>query len=228
VRLVRQGALRHIAGGRFRQPSSSSAQAEAKVKKVDPRKDGLDVGFGEFAITLEARAIRPGPVTFVVHNGGKLVHGFEMKAGGEDGHSRHGGGDDEFKIEAPTFGPDDTVRIKANLPVGTYEIECYVANHEALGMKTTLVVREDAPLVRPTTAAPIAFDPTTTKVQAGTTVEWTNSDPTEHTVTAQDGSFGSEPLASGKGFRVTFGQAGSFAYYCAIHPTMTGTIQVTS
>jgi plastocyanin len=215
---------------------SSDAQAGANVKRIDPRKDGLDVGFGEFAITLEAKAIRPGPVTLVIHNGGKLVHGFEMKAEGEGGsHSGHGGGGDEFKLEAPTFGPDDTIRIKANLPVGTYEIECYVANHEALGMKTTLVVRKDAPLVQSTAAAPgevlirgFSFDPTATTVQAGATVEWTNSDPTEHTVTAKDGSFGSEPLASGKGFRVTFDQAGSFAYYCAIHPTMTGTIQVTA
>jgi plastocyanin len=215
-------------------PSSSPAQASARGKPVDPRKAGLDVGFGEFAITLEAKAIKPGPVTLVIHNGGKLVHGFEMKAEDEGGHSGHGRGGDEFKVEAPTFGPDDTIRIKANLPLGTYEIECYVADHEALGMRTTLVVRQDAPLVRPKAAAPgevliqgFAFDPTTTKVQAGTTVDWKNGDQTEHTVTATDGSFSSEPLAGGQGFRVRFDQAGSFAYYCAIHPTMTGTIQVT-
>jgi plastocyanin len=214
---------------------SPSAQAQAQMKKIDPRKDGLEVGFGEFAITLEARDIRPGAVTLVIHNGGRLVHGFEMKAEDQDGHGGHGGGGDEFKLEAPTFGPDGTIRIKANLAVGTYEIECYVANHETLGMRTTLVVRRDAPLVRPTASAPgdvsiegFAFSPAITEVRAGTTVEWTNNDPTEHTVTARNGSFGSEPLASGEGFRVTFDQPGSFAYSCAIHPTMTGTIQVAS
>jgi plastocyanin len=46
--------------------------------------------------------------------------------------------------------------------------------------------------------------------------------------TAKDGSFSSEPLVGGKGFRVMFDHAGNFAYYCAIHPTMTGTIQVTA
>ena len=214
----------------------ASTPADATSTRIDPRKDGLEVGFGEFAITLEAKAIRPGPVTLVVHNGGKLVHGFEMKSEGEGGsHRGHGGGGDEFKLEEPTFGPDDTIRIKANLPVGTYELECYVANHEALGMRAILVVRKDAPLVRQQTAAPgeviiegFSFDPGTVDVATGTTVQWTNEDPTQHTVTAKDGSFSSEPLPNGKGYRVTFDRAGTFAYYCAIHPTMTGTIEVTS
>jgi plastocyanin len=212
-------------------PSPSAVPQTKDAKPIDPRKDGFDIGFGEFAITLEAKAIRPGRVTLVVHNGGTLVHGFEMKS--EDGdHSGHGGGDG-FKLEEPTFGPDDTIRIEANLPAGVYEIECYVANHESLGMRTTLTVRADAPLVRPTPAEPdqvliegFAFDPGTITVTPGTTVTWTNQDPTEHTVTAKDGSFTSEPLPSGKGYRVTFDQAGTFAYTCAIHPTMTGTIEV--
>jgi plastocyanin len=212
-----------------------SAQVQGKVKPIDPRQGGLDVGFGEFAITLEAKAIRPGPVTLVVHNGGKLVHGFEMKAEGEGGSDRgHGGRDDEVKLEAATFAPDDTIRIKANLPAGVYEIECYIANHDALGMRTTLVVRKDAPLVRPETVEPgsvviqgFAFTPGTVDVHAGTTVEWTNADPTEHTVTAKDGSFTSEPLPTGKGYRVTFDRTGTFAYTCAIHLTMSGTVRVT-
>jgi plastocyanin len=214
-------------------PSATTVPAAKAAKPIDPRKGGFEIGFGEFAITLEAKAIRPGHVTLVVHNGGTLVHGFEMKAEGEGGHSGHGGGGDEFKLEEPTFGPDDTIRIEANLPAGVYEIECYVANHESLGMRATLTVRADAPLVRPTPAEPdqvliegFAFDPGTITVTPGTTVTWTNEDPTEHTVTAKDGSFTSEPLPSGKGYRVTFDQAGTFAYTCAIHPTMTGTIEV--
>jgi plastocyanin len=213
-------------------PSATFSTTKPKpAKPVDPRTDGFDVAFGEFAITLEADAIRPGQVTLVVHNGGTLVHGFEMKAEGE--HGGHGSEGDRFKLEEPTFGPDDTIRIEANLPAGVYEIECYVANHDALGMRTTLVVREDAPFVRPAPAEPdqvliegFAFDPGTITVMAGTTVTWTNQDPTEHTVTAKDGSFTSEPLTSGKGYRVTFDRAGTFVYACAIHPTMAGTIEV--
>jgi len=229
-------APRSISGGSAT-PSVATPTPTAKAESapVDPRKGGLEVGFGEFAITLEAKTIRPGPVTFVVHNGGKLIHGFEMKQEDEGGHGGHGGGDDRFKVEAPRFGPDDTIRIKANLPEGVYEIECYVANHEALGMRTTLVVRKGAPLVKPAQAAAgtvvikgFAFDPGTISVEAGTKVTWKNEDPAAHTVTAKDGSFDSKPLPSGKGFVVTFGSQGSFSYHCVIHPAMTGTVNVTA
>jgi plastocyanin len=221
-------------------PSPSASRQSEPVetgsvasRPIDPRSGGFDVGFGEFAITLEAKAIRPGRVTLVVRNGGKLVHGFEMKQENEGGHHGHGGGDDRFKLEQPTFGPGDTIRIKATLPAGVYEIECYVANHEALGMRATLRVTPDAPLVEPTTAAAntvairgFAFGPSTVAVDHGESVTWTNHDPTEHTVTAADGSFTSQPLASGKGYRVTFGRAGTVSYFCAIHPSMKGTITV--
>jgi plastocyanin len=213
----------------------ASPRSAVAAKPEDPRAGGLEVGFGEFAIVLEATAIRPGRVTFVVHNGGKLVHGFEMKSEDGRGHSGHGGGGDRFKVEAPTFGPDDTIRIEANLPAGVYEIECYVANHEELGMRTTLRVSPDAPLVRPMPTAKnevaiqgFAFDPGTVTVSKGAEIKWTNADPTEHTVTAANGSFASEPLPSGTGFVVTFGRAGTFGYTCAIHPSMEGTVRVTA
>src|SRR5687767_10970451 len=65
-------------------PETTAGSPVAAPARVDPREDGFEVGFGEFAVTLEAAAIRPGPVTFVVHNGGELVHGFEMAIEGED------------------------------------------------------------------------------------------------------------------------------------------------
>lgn len=71
-----------------------------------------------------------------------------------------------------------------------------------------------------------AFQPGSLEVAAGTTVTWTNDDPAPHTVTAADGSFDSGTLASGATFSQVFDQAGTFAYACAIHPTMTGTIIV--
>jgi len=71
-----------------------------------------------------------------------------------------------------------------------------------------------------------AFQPGSLEVAAGTTVTWTNDDPTQHTVTAGDGSFDSGALASGATFSHTFDASGTFAYACAIHPTMTGTVVV--
>jgi plastocyanin len=193
----------------------------------------LEVGFGEFAITLEADAIRPGRVTFVIHNAGALTHGFEMRIEGDGSGS--GGGVDRFKVETETFRSGDTIRVEANLVEGRYEIECFVADHDDRGMRTLLEVRDDAPLVTPAPAsaepgtgriAGFAFVPAAIEVPLGGQVTWTNEDPAPHTVSAEDGSFGSDQLDPGAIFQATFDRAGTFAYLCQIHPTMTGSVIV--
>jgi hypothetical protein len=61
--------------------STTGSSTSLATRRVDPRRGGLDVGFGEFAITLEAGEIRPGPVTFVIRNGGRLVHASRSRSG---------------------------------------------------------------------------------------------------------------------------------------------------
>ena len=87
-----------------------------------------------------------------------------------------------------------------------------------------------------TTAAPggsqvtiqsFAFSPAELTVPVGTTVTWTNSDSTNHTVTSDDAVFESATLAQGDTFEFTFTQAGEFPYHCSLHPSMTATIIVT-
>ena len=72
-----------------------------------------------------------------------------------------------------------------------------------------------------------AFQPATLTVPAGTTVTWTNAGSAPHTVTADDGSFDSGQLDSGATFQQTFDTAGTFSYFCAIHPRMQATVIVT-
>ncbi len=73
-----------------------------------------------------------------------------------------------------------------------------------------------------------AFAPATITVKAGDKVTWTNKDSTAHTVTSDDGRFASSgTLSQNQTYTVTFGTAGTFAYHCSIHPTMTGTVTVT-
>lgn len=74
----------------------------------------------------------------------------------------------------------------------------------------------------------MAFNPSTITVAAGTTITWTNKDATGHTVTSKDGKFvGSGTLGTGGVFTYTFSTAGTYDYYCMIHPLyMTGTVIV--
>jgi len=209
--------------------STATVASRSPAAAIDPRSDGLDVAFGEFAITLEAAVIRPGPVTLIVRNAGHLTHGLEMKIEGS------GSGRDRKTIETRTFRSGETLRVEANLPPGVYEIECYVADHAAKGMRTSLEVRADAPLVTvaPGTAVPgtarivqFAFVAASLDVPAGTRVTWLNDDPAPHTVTADGGAFDSRQLDPGASFSVVLDTPGTFAYHCEIHPTMVGTVLV--
>jgi YVTN family beta-propeller protein len=60
----------------------------------------------------------------------------------------------------------------------------------------------------------------------GQAVRWTNTDPVPHTVSGDDGTWGSGDIAAGKSYSVTFLSAGTFPYHCGIHPAMQGTVVV--
>lgn len=70
------------------------------------------------------------------------------------------------------------------------------------------------------------FDPDPIEVEAGDEVTWTNEDSAPHTATADDGSFDTGTLDKGKAATVKFEAAGTFPYFCEIHPTMHGTVEV--
>ena len=77
------------------------------------------------------------------------------------------------------------------------------------------------------------FVPETLTVSKGTTVTWTNEDSTLHTVTSgspEAGNSGTEfdssYLAAGKTFQHPFNTAGTFDYYCTLHPFMKGKVVV--
>jgi plastocyanin len=70
------------------------------------------------------------------------------------------------------------------------------------------------------------FTPADITVARGTTVTWTNHDDVQHTVTASDSSFGSSAIETEGSFSFAFAEPGSFSYFCAIHPFMTGRVTV--
>ena len=84
-----------------------------------------------------------------------------------------------------------------------------------------------APGAEAVSIAGFAFAPQVITVRVGTRVTWTNLQPAiEHTVTADGGSFGSDPLATGTAFSRVFTIVGTYAYHCSIHTDMTGTVNV--
>ncbi len=71
------------------------------------------------------------------------------------------------------------------------------------------------------------YDPDPVVVQAGGKVTWQNEDTAPHTATADDGSFDTGTLEQGKLKSESFKDPGTFTYFCEIHPTMKGTVEVT-
>lgn len=72
-----------------------------------------------------------------------------------------------------------------------------------------------------------SFIPSSITIAAGATVVWENTSPIPHTVTAEDGSYDAGVLQPGQTFSQTFPEAGTYRFFCQIHPdTMRGTITV--
>jgi plastocyanin len=73
------------------------------------------------------------------------------------------------------------------------------------------------------------FSPDTLTVPLGTQVTWENRDDIPHTVTSDDKTtFASSLLDTGDTFSFTFNAAGTFAYFCSVHPMMTAKVIVQS
>ena len=71
-----------------------------------------------------------------------------------------------------------------------------------------------------------SFGPATLTVAVGTTVTWTNRDDIPHTIVSTDKTFKSKVLDTDEKFSFTFDKAGTYPYFCSIHPKMTGSVVV--
>src|ERR1700675_686016 len=73
-----------------------------------------------------------------------------------------------------------------------------------------------------------SFGPVTLTVPVGATITWINRDDIPHTVVSTDDSkrFKSKMLDTNEKFSFTFSKAGTYPYFCSIHPKMTGKVIV--
>jgi len=79
---------------------------------------------------------------------------------------------------------------------------------------------------------PDCFIPSPVVITVGGTVTWENTDTAAHTSSSgtpaggPDGVFDSSLIMTGASFSHTFDSAGTFDYFCMVHPWMTGTVIV--
>jgi len=71
----------------------------------------------------------------------------------------------------------------------------------------------------------LAFSPPEIQAKVGDTIEWVNGDFVDHTATAKTGEW-EVTIGAGKSAQLQLTHAGLLAYFCRIHPNMTGTIHV--
>lgn len=69
-----------------------------------------------------------------------------------------------------------------------------------------------------------AFAPTPVNVNVGDTVRWTNDDGVAHNVSGLATPSGNFVTGS---FQLTFNSAGTFNYFCSLHGSMVGVVNVT-
>ena len=70
------------------------------------------------------------------------------------------------------------------------------------------------------------FGPAEVKIPVGSTVTWTNHDDIPHTVVSSDKVFKSKVMDTDEKYSFTFPAAGTYTYFCSIHPKMTGKVVV--
>ena len=103
------------------------------------------------------------------------------------------------------------------------------AEHGEGGMSATV---ENAAGSSTPGCEPDCFIPSTVVITAGGTVTWENTDTAAHTSSSgtpaggPDGVFDSSLVMAGASFSHTFDSAGTFDYFCMVHPWMTGTVIV--
>jgi plastocyanin len=85
------------------------------------------------------------------------------------------------------------------------------------------VAAQDANVV---TIDNFTFGPKELTIAVGTTVKFVNHDDIPHTVVEKKLSFRSKALDTDDSYSYTFATAGSFDYFCSLHPHMVGKITV--
>ena len=70
------------------------------------------------------------------------------------------------------------------------------------------------------------FKPDLVSIAVGESVRWTNQSERDHKIVAEKDAFAAGTIKAGKTLTRTFEKAGTFKYYCSLHPRAKGTVEV--
>lgn len=98
----------------------------------------------------------------------------------------------------------------------------------AISVLTTGASQAQSDQTPTVTISNFAYSPEPITITKGQSIRFVNNDDVGHTVTAEDGSFDSKMLDKNKAWTHRFDKAGTYKYYCTVHPSMHGTINVSS
>ena len=127
---------------------------------------------------------------------------------------------------APSPGPMKVPDDRLRKLLGLSRVSFHDVNHP--------IAITDLPLEAEMTAAGahdvvvdnFSFAPSMASVAAGSTITWTNRDDVPHNIVSTEQKFKSPVLDTGEQFSHRFDTAGTYKYFCSLHPKMTGQIVV--
>ena len=130
--------------------------------------------------------------------------------------------------QAPSPGP---MKVPAEELTGALGITSvsFVPGRGSLALvDATLASSATAPLSGPVQLKidNFSFGPRELQVKAGSILQWTNNDDVPHTVTSAKNLFTSQALDTGQKYAHRFDEPGEYAYFCRLHPMMTGRVTV--
>ena len=125
----------------------------------------------------------------------------------------------------PPSPPGDAQRRGAALWLKVVAVTTSIVAVAAL---VVVMARPSAAEKKDATIQSYAFTPASMTVHVGDTVTWTNNDTAPHTITSSSGpaKMDSPTLNKGDTYSYTFTVAGTYQYFCAIHPDMKATVVV--
>jgi plastocyanin len=120
---------RPTAGASIPAGPSSPASPSSPAGPSSPGATGtvVPVSETEFKIGLAQTTFRAGTYTFAVKNDGKATHALRIEGSG-------------LTAKTGNLAPGQSANLTVTLHPGSYDLDCPVDNHEALGMKKEITV----------------------------------------------------------------------------------------